>query len=68
MDFKLGQHEQAIVNLEREVRELRADVRQILTIVAEKRGERRMGLGVVGFVSTIVSGVVTAILTMFASK
>lgn len=68
MDFTLGQHSQAIANLEKEVSELRADVREILTIVAEKRGERRMGLGVVGFVSTVVSGVVTAIITMFASK
>ena len=39
-DFRMGQHDSAIQRLEEDMKELRTDVRNILNIVNQRRGER----------------------------
>lgn len=50
-DFVLGEHANAIGRIEKDVTELRADVREIRDLLAEQRGEKRaktVAFGMVG--------------------
>lgn len=54
-DFTLGKHEQAIQTLLTGQEQMQRDLGEIRDILAERRGERRVGLWLVGAVGTAVS-------------
>jgi len=54
-EFILGQHENAIRTLLERTERISDDVNEIKTLLAERRGERRVALWVAGVVGAVAS-------------
>lgn len=55
VEFKLGEHESTLQTLITGQERMQKDVQRILVVLAEKRGERRVGIWVAGLVGGLAS-------------
>lgn len=62
----LGRHEALIEQLAQDSAQMRADVRQILETLAERRGERRITLWLAGGAGAVASTIVGFVAKFFA--